>query len=94
MTTPKSEEVYSFHIAPSTHDARKWIADGAEKPELLRGTLAQGRDLARLLKSPIDLLFGGHTAFHINPDGRMPCEIDPNETDVQAHPRSGRRAEE
>ena len=77
MTTQPTHkgEVYTFHITPSTPEAHERIADGAEKPELLRGTLAQGRDLARLLNSPIDLLFGtGHTAFHINPDGRMPCE--------------------
>ena len=72
--------IYTFHITPSTPEARERIADGAEKPELLRGTLAQGRDLARLLNSSIDLLFGtGHTAFHVNPDGRMPCESEPNE---------------
>lgn len=87
--------IYTFHITPSTQDARERIEDGAKNPELLRGTLAQGRDLARLLNSPIDLLFGtGHTAFHINPDGRMPCEIDPNEADIQAHQAQIREAME
>lgn len=97
MTTQPTHkgEVYTFHITPSTPEAHERIADGAEKPELLRGTLAQGRDLARLLNSPIDLLFGtGHTAFHINPDGRMPCEIDPNEADIQAHQAQIREAME
>lgn len=77
--------IYTFHITPSTPEARERIADGAEKPELLRGTLAQGRDLARLLNSPIDLLEAGHTAFHINPDGRMPCEAesDQDEADLR-----------
>lgn len=68
--------IYTFHVTPSTPEARERIADGAEKPELLRGTLAQGRDLARLLNSSIDLLEAGHTAFHINPNGRMSCEAE------------------
>ena len=75
LPTEPAEPVYTFHITPSTPEARERIADGAEKPELLRGTLAQGRDLARLLGAPIDLLFGdGHTAFHVKRDGKMPCE--------------------
>lgn len=53
-----AEPVYTFHITPSTPEARERIADGAEQPELLRGTLAQGRDLARLLDASIDLLDG------------------------------------
>lgn len=70
-------ETFTFHIAPSTSDARQRISDGAADPTLLRGTLAQGRELARLLDAPIDLLFGtGHTAFHIKRDGTMPCEED------------------
>lgn len=71
-----AETIYTFHITPSTPEARERIVDGAEKPGLLRGTLAQGRDLARLLNSPIDLLDAGHTAFHINPDG-LEDGVDP-----------------
>ena len=82
--TPIHHEIYTFHITPSTPEARERIVDGAEKPGLLRGTLAQGRDLARLLNSPIDLLDAGHTAFHINPDGRMPCESDQDEAEIRS----------
>jgi hypothetical protein len=76
MTTHEpAEPVYTFHITPSTPEARERIADGVENPVLLRGTLAQGRDLARLLDAPIDLLFGtGYTAFHIKRDGSLVCE--------------------
>jgi hypothetical protein len=65
-----AETTYTFHITPSTPEARERIADGAEKPELLRGTLAQGRDLARLLDASIGLLDGrGYLAIHVKPDG-------------------------
>lgn len=50
------EPVYTFHITPSTAAARERIANGAENPALLRGTLAQGRDLARDLGASIVLL--------------------------------------
>lgn len=65
-----AETIYTFHITPSTPEARERIADGAEKPELLRGTLAQGRDLARLLDASINLLDGrGLLAAGIERDG-------------------------
>jgi hypothetical protein len=65
-----TEPAYTFHITPSTLDARERIADGAESPSLLRGTLAQGRDLARLLDASINLLDGrGYLAIHVKADG-------------------------
>ena len=67
-----AETTYTFHITPSTPEARERIADGAEKPELLRGTLAQGRDLARLLDASINLLDGrGLLAAGIERDGNF-----------------------
>lgn len=82
--------VYTFHITPSTFAARERIAYGSDDPELLRGTLAHARDLARLLNAPIDILFEtGHTAFHINADGRMPCEVDPVRTSWKDEPITG-----
>ena len=65
LPTEPVEPVYTFHITPSTPEARERIADGAEKPELLRGTLAQGRDLARDLDASITLLDGrGYRVGH------------------------------
>lgn len=81
-----AEPVYTFHITPSTPEARERIADGAEQPELLRGTLAQGRDLARLLDASIDLLDGrGYLTIHVKSDGNYsrigepdcPAEVRP-----------------
>jgi len=62
LPTEPTEPVYTFHITPSTPEARERIADGAEKPELLRGTL--------VLDASIDLLDGrGYLAIHVKPDG-------------------------
>lgn len=72
LPTEPTEPVYTFHITPSTPEARERIADGAEKPELLRGTLAEGRDLARLLDASINLLDGrGLLAAGIERDGNF-----------------------
>lgn len=62
-----AETIYTFHITPSTPEARRtarrWVAR-------LRGTLAQGRDLARLLDASINLLDGrGLLAAGIERDG-------------------------
>ena len=75
IPTEPVETTYTFRIAPSTDSARTWII---ENQSYMRGTLAQGRDLARTLDASIDLLFDtGYTAFHIRRDGLMPCEIEP-----------------
>lgn len=79
--TPIHHEIYTFHVIGPVRNsfAHMLSSELLSGRGELRGTLAQGRDLARLLNSPIDLLDAGHTAFHINPDGRMPCESDQDE---------------
>lgn len=46
MQAPTTETTYTFRITPSTDSARTWII---ENQSYMRGTLAQGRDLARTL---------------------------------------------
>ena len=77
--------IYTFHVIGPVRNSFAHMLSSellSGKGEL-RGTLAQGRDLARLLNSSIDLLDAGHTAFHINPDGRMPCEAESDRDEAE-----------
>ncbi len=81
------ETTYAFHITPSTRAARDRIFDGSLDPSLLRGTLAQGRDLARLLDASINLLDGrGLLAAGIERDGNFWRVGETTETRSPAYP--------